>query len=393
MKEKMLDMQETIAQWRRYFHQYPGVGFDVEETSTRIEQELDKMGITNRKRFASTGIAALIEGNSGCDKTVALRADIDGLPIQQINDVPYKSKIDGRMHACGHDAHIAMALGVAKYFTEHKEELDGNLLLIFQPGEEGYGGAQAMLDDGLYEEYPFETVFGCHVGSIFPDVKYNKIGLSAKPTMAAAVEFSLDIYGKGGHGAVPQETVDPVVVSAHVITALQTIKSRRLAPTDNAIVTIGEIKGGSAPNIIPDKVTLRGTARYLTDDIGKCIYSSIDEIAKGVTAAFGGRHNLTFKDPYPPVKNDDELVKWAKEELSEVTESDQIVEIEKPSMGGEDVAVFLRKAPGIFFFLGTNNNTEKTSYPHHHHKFDIDDSLLWKGTNVFVNLIKKYYKR
>ncbi|WP_350344104.1 M20 family metallopeptidase [Proteinivorax tanatarense] len=393
MKEKVLDMKDTITQWRRYFHQYPGVGFDLEETAVRIEQELDKMGITNRERFAYTGIAALIEGNGSTNKTIGLRADTDGLPIKQGNDVPYKSKIDGKMHACGHDAHIAMALGVAKYFTENKEELDGNLVLIFQPGEEGYGGAQAMLDDGLYEKYPFEAVFGCHVGSIFPDVKYNQVGLSAKPTMAAAVEFSLDIHGKGGHGAVPQETVDPVVVSAHVITALQTIKSRRLAPTDNAIVTIGDIKGGSAPNIIPDKVTLKGTARYLTDDVGKNIYSSIDEIAKGVTAAFGGSYKLMFKDPYPPVKNDDELVSWAKRQLTDDMEPGEIVEIEKPSMGGEDVAVFLRKVPGIFFFLGTNNSTKETSYPHHHYKFDIDDSLLWKGTNIFVTLCKNYYRR
>lgn len=384
--EDIKGLEEEIIKWRRWFHQHPGVGFDVEETTNEIKKKLREIGYRDIKRYAQTGVVAYLENHKDF-KTVAIRADIDALPILEENNVEYISKYPGKMHGCGHDAHAAMALGAAKYLYLNKEKLGVNVLFIFQPGEEGYGGAEAMLKEGLFEDYPYDYVFGCHIGLIFPELDGGQIGISYEPIMAATREFEVAIKGFGGHGAMPQNTVDPIVIAANIITSVQTIVSRNLAPTDTAIVTFGSIQGGTAHNIIPEQVNLAGTIRYLNEESGSKIETRFKEILEGVSKAYGGEFELVFKSGYPAVVNNGEMVNIVKEKLIHIFPEDDIIELKKPTMGGEDMSYFLERAPGCFFFLGGANEEKGITYPHHHPKFNVDEGILWKGTAAFCQLV------
>ncbi len=386
IKEDIKNMEKEIIAWRNWFHQHPGVGFDLEETTSKIETILKEIGFTDIKRYAKTGVVAYLQLDPKFE-TIALRADTDALPITEENHREYTSLNIGKMHACGHDAHIAMALGAAKYLFNNQHKLRVNLLFIFQPGEEGYRGAEAMLNEGLYDDYPFNKVYGCHIGLIFPELKTGNIGLSYKPTMAATTEFDVIIKGKGGHGAMPQNTVDPIVITGNVITAIQSIVSRNISPTDSAIITFGQIKGGTAHNIIPEKVELNGTIRYLNKETGDRIFSRISETVEGIAKAYGGDCQVIFKPGYPAVVNDAKVTKFVYENLTNLFGQDDIIDIQNPTMGGEDMSYFLDLAPGCFFFLGAENKEKGIIYPHHHPKFDIDEEVLWKGTAAFCHLI------
>lgn len=379
-------MENEIIAWRRWFHQRPGIGFEVEESSDEIERVLREIGYTEIKRYANTGVVAYLE-NSKEYKTVAIRADIDALPILEQNNIDYISKYPGKMHGCGHDAHAAMALGAAKYLYSVKDKLAVNLLLIFQPGEEGYGGAEAMLQDGLFEDYPYDYIFGCHIGLIFSELKGGQIGISYDPIMAATKQFEITVKGFGGHGAMPQNTVDPIVITANIITSMQTIVSRNLSPTDSAIVTFGKVEGGTAHNIIPEQVHLGGTIRYLTEESGEKIVTRMREIIGGIAKAYGGDYELELMPGYPAVVNDETMVDYAKEKLAQVFGNSDIIELKKPTMGGEDMSYFLKLAPGCFFFLGGASEEKGITYPHHHPKFNVDEGILWRGTAAFCQLV------
>lgn len=386
--EQVKSMEGEIIAWRRWFHQHPGIGFDVEETAAKIEDILKEIGYTQIKRYAGTGVIAFLEVNPQFD-TVALRADTDALPILEENQVEYASKIIGKMHACGHDAHIAMVLGAAKYLYQSKDKLNNNLLLIFQPGEESYGGAGAMLDDGLFNDYPYKRIYGCHIGLIFPELDAGQIGLSYIPIMAATTDFEIKVRGKGGHGAMPQTTIDPIVIAGNIITSLQTIVSRNLAPTDTAIVSFGKIEGGTARNIIPEEVVLSGTVRFLYDEKGDLILNRIKDLVEGIAKSYGGASEVQFIPGYPAVVNDPEVTTFVNENLTEIFPSNDIIELKKPTMGGEDMSIFLQQAPGCFFFLGGGNRGKGIVYPHHHPKFDIDEEVLWRGSAAFCHLVLK----
>ncbi|SES81364.1 M20 metallopeptidase family protein [Anaerobranca gottschalkii] len=379
-------LEKEIISWRRWFHQHPGVGFDVEETAVKIEEILKEIGYSELRRYAKTGVIAYLEVDSDYP-IVALRADIDGLPMEEENDLPYKSIYPGKNHACGHDAHIAMVLGAAKYLYNNKDKLKNNLLLIFQPGEEGYGGAKRMLDDGLYRDYPFQRIYGCHIGLIFPELKGGQIGLSYNPIMAATVEFKITIKGRGGHGAMPQKAVDPILIAGNIITSVQSIVSRNLAPTDTAVISFGKIQGGTAFNIIPEEVLLTGTIRYLEEAAGKEIFSRLELLVEGIAKSYGGYAKVEIISGYPPLVNNKEVTEFVNKKLIEIFSREDIINLKKPTMGGEDMAYFLNKAPGCFFFLGAGNEEKGIVYPHHHPKFNIDEGVLWEGTAAFCKLI------
>lgn len=379
-------MEQEIINWRRWFHQHPEVGFESFEAAGEIERILKEIGYKEIRRYAKTGVVAFLEVNRSYD-TVALRADIDALPILEENIVDYVSLNEGKMHACGHDAHIAMLLGASKYLFQNQDKLKSNLLLIFQPGEEGYGGAKVMLEEGLFKDYPYSKVFGCHIGLIFPELKSGQIGLSYEPVMAATSEFKAIIKGKGGHGAMPQTTVDPIVIAGNIISSVQTIISRNLAPTDTAVLSFGKIEGGTAFNIIPEEVTLSGTIRYLDEKSGRKIISRLTEIVEGIALSYGGWAKVEILSGYPAVVNDQKLTGIVNEKLIEMFGYSDIIELKKPTMGGEDMAYFLQMAPGCFFFLGAGNEEKGIIYPHHHPKFDIDEEVMWKGTAAFCQLV------
>lgn len=379
-------LEPDIVKWRRWFHKHPGIGFEVEETAMEIEKILKEIGYQKIRHYANTGVVAFLEINPNFE-TVALRADTDALPIEEQNKMDYSSLYKGKMHACGHDAHIAMLLGASKYLFENKDKLKTNLLLIFQPGEEGYGGAEVMLNEGLYDDYPYSIIFGCHIGLIFPELKTGQIGISYEPIMAATSEFKVTIRGKGGHGAMPQKTVDPIVIAGNIISSVQTIISRNLSPTEPAILSFGKIYGGTAFNIIPEEVTLMGTIRFLSKDSGDTIISRFKDLVEGIALSFGGSAKLEILSGYPALVNDTKITEFVNRNLTEIFGGDDIIEIKKPTMGGEDMSYLLQRAPGCFFFLGAGNEEKGIIYPHHHPKFDIDESVMWKGSAAFCSLV------
>ncbi|MFZ5752686.1 MAG: M20 metallopeptidase family protein, partial [Bacillota bacterium] len=319
----------------------------------------------------------------GEGKTIALRADMDGLAIKEETGLPFAST-NGNMHACGHDAHTAMLLGAAKILNAHRDQLKGNVKLIFQPGEEGPGGAKPMIDDGVLENPKVEAVLGLHIGTIFKEIGTGQIGVSYGNLMACLDQFSIKIKGKGCHGAMPDTGVDPIVITGQVLSALQTIVSREVKPVNPAVVTIGKIHGGRAYNIIPDEVELEGTVRSIKQDEREKIARRLEEIVASITRGMRGDYEFNYIFGYPPLVNDGQFTKSFVETAQKIVGEKDIIEIPYPTMGGEDMAFFLERVPGTFFFLGGGNEAKNIVYPHHNAKFDVDEDVFWRGTALLA---------
>jgi len=371
-------MQEQLISWRRYLHQIPEVGLKLPKTSAYVAEKLSEMGIEYQENIGVSGIIGLIKGKED-GKTVAIRADMDGLAIVEETGLPFAST-NGNMHACGHDAHTAMLLGAAKILNENKDKLKGNIKLIFQAGEEGPGGAKPMIDDGVMENPKVDAILGLHIGTIFKEIDTGGVGVAYGNLMACLDRFEIKVIGKGCHGAMPDTGVDPIVISAGVINALQTIVSREVKPTEPAVITIGQINGGRSYNIIPDSVEIVGTARATSQAVRKKIASRMEEIVANITKGMRGDYEFTYTYGYPPLVNDVEFTKEFVKTAKKIVGEEKIVEIVNPTMGGEDMAYFLEKTPGTFFFLGGGNRDKGIIAPHHNSKFDIDEDVLWKGT-------------
>ncbi len=372
--EEALRIKNQIIAWRRDFHMYPELGYEEERTSKIVEEHLREWGYKIKR--VGTGIIADI-GKEG--KTVALRADMDALPVQEENDVPYKSRIPGKMHACGHDAHTAMLLGAAKIIAEHKEELPNKVRLIFQPAEEGGNGALKMIEGGALEGV--DAIFGLHVWMELPS---GVVGIREGPFMAGVGRFNVEIEGKGGHGASPHETTDPVPIAAQVILAFQTIISRNLNPLESGVVTIGSIKAGEAFNVIPERVYMNGTYRFFTQETKSLIEKRIEEILKGITLANNASYKLKIEEVGPPTINDPKMASLARKVAQ--TLGLKVEEVPK-TMGAEDFAFYLQKVPGAFITLGIKNKEKGIIYPHHHPKFNVDEDVLPFGTALKVGLV------
>tara|TARA_B100001989_G_scaffold32207_1_gene19187 strand:- start:194 stop:1354 length:1161 start_codon:yes stop_codon:yes gene_type:complete len=371
--------KNKIIKIRRDIHKHPELSFQEFRTAKLVSDSLKKFGLEVDENIGKTGVVGILKG-ARPGKTIAFRADMDALPIQETSDLSYKSVNDGVMHACGHDAHTAMLLVAAEILSKNIEQISGKIKFIFQPAEEGFGGAKFMIDDGALEGV--EEIYGLHVWNY---QESGTIGLKSGPVMAAADKFEIIINGIGGHGAAPQGTVDCVIVSSYLIQSLQTIVSRNTNPIDSTAITIGQINGGYNFNIIADKVILKGTARSYTEENRLMIKKRLQEIINGTESMFNAKIELIYEDGYPPVINDIAATK----KLSRIANKIVGNKLISPylSMGGEDFSYFAQKVPGCFFFLGTMpDGKDKTSIPHHCSHFDIDEDSMVIGTSVFVEL-------
>ena len=379
IKKEIQKISEHIYSYRRDFHQYPELSFQEYRTAETISKHLESFGIEHRTGVGETGIVGEIVFGDG--PTIALRADMDALPIQEVGDLKYKSKNEGVMHACGHDGHMAILLGAANALSKNKKLKKGKVRFIFQPAEEGAGGARYMIKDGCLDQV--DEIYGLHLWNYQP---VGEIGVKNGPIMAAADMFDIIIKGKGGHGATPQGTVDAIVVASNLITMLQTIVSRNTNPLDNTVVTIGEINGGQNFNVIADEVRLTGTTRAYTENNRNMIKKRMQDIIDGVSKSFGAEIVLKYKEGYPPTVNHEDPTKLVLEASSMVVGKG--AGYPYLSMGGEDFSYYLQKVPGCFFFVGSapdKNNILST--PHHCSHFDIDERSLLIGASVYVNLI------
>jgi IAA-amino acid hydrolase len=364
-----------IVDIRHQLHRYPELMYEEVKTSQLVRDTLDELGISYQSGIAETGVVATLgTGESPC---VALRADMDALPIHEETEVPFKSEVDGKMHACGHDCHTAMLLGAAKLLRERESELPGTVRLLFQPAEEGGAGGKRMRDEGVLENPDVERIFGLHV---WPPLPTGTIGSRAGTFLAAAGELKITIHGKGGHAAKPHYCIDPVVAAAKVITELQTIISRNLDPLDSGVVSITAIHGGQAYNVIPETVQMSGTIRALTMDRLHWLQDRVRSLTTQVAAANDCEATIEFPgNAYPPTVNDSDVWNTVQEFAGELLGRDAVHEI-PPVMGGEDFAFYTERVPGCFVALGIRNEEAGCTHNVHHPLFKVDEEALPIGS-------------
>tara|TARA_B100000902_G_scaffold394783_1_gene451840 strand:+ start:2103 stop:3293 length:1191 start_codon:yes stop_codon:yes gene_type:complete len=376
---KIKDESKSISDWiikiRRELHEHPELMYEEFKTSELIRRELDKLDIPYRHPIAETGVLASIGNGEG--PCVALRADMDALPIHEETDVPFRSKIDGKMHACGHDCHVSMLLGAAKLLKDKETEINGTIKLLFQPAEEGGAGGKLMREEGALESPDVERIFGLHV---WPQMPTGQIG-SREGTFLAATSFlDLTIKGVGGHAAVPHLTRDPVLTSAQIITNLQSVISRELDPLDSGVVSISAIHGGQAANVIPSEVKILGTLRSLTMDGLKTLQKRVKGISENIAEAHECEAIVQYPgNDYPPTVNDSEMWEFAKGVGIDMLGEENVSELDAV-MGGEDFAYYTEKVKGCFVVLGMNNPEIEATYSVHHPMFKADEDALHIGT-------------
>ncbi len=376
-------IQDQIVKWRRHFHRYPEIGAEVPETAAYIVKTLKEMGVEVRENVGGMGVVGLIRGKG--DKTFAIRADIDALEMTEETGVPYASEYPARMHACGHDGHAAIALGVARVLTDIKDTLPGNVKILFQPAEEGIGGAEPMIKDGALENPRVDAIIGLHLGVMW-DIPSGVIGYHAGPTMASSDSFQVEIKGKGGHGAKPENTVDAILVASQVVTSLQTVVSRKVNPLKPAVISVGIFQAGTMSNIIAEKALLKATVRSLDEEVREALPGHIEDIISGVCKSMGADYDLKYKFNYPVLYNDGEFTHYFAKVAREVLGEKRVMELPGPTMGSEDMGYFLREVPGTFFALGSGTEEKGTAYPHHNPRFNIDEEVLWIGSGLFAEV-------
>jgi amidohydrolase len=376
--------EERLLRTRRDLHAHPELGFQETRTSGVVRERLDELGIPYRAGLAGTGVAALLQGGlapSGDGPTLLLRADMDALPIHEESGEPFASTVPGRMHACGHDGHTAILLAVAGVLSRRRDRLPGNVKFVFQPAEEDPGGARPLIEAGVLRDPTVDAAVGLHLWTQLPA---GTVGTSPGPLMASADEFTLEIRGRGGHAAAPHVCIDPVVAAAHVITALQTIVSRSTDPLQSAVLTVARVDAGEgAYNVIPDRATLRGTARAFDPAVRAAFPERIERVARGVCEALGATHELRWQPYYPPVVNDPAVAAVVASEARRLLGEDRVFE-DVRSMGAEDMSFYLREVPGCFFFFGAANPSKGAAHPHHNPRFRIDEDVLAPAAELLV---------
>jgi amidohydrolase len=376
---------------RRHLHEHPELGLQEYDTARFVTERLQVLGIEDiRTGISETGVTGLIRGTGespGRDKVVLVRADMDALPIQEENDAPYRSRTDGVMHACGHDAHTAILLGVARVLMDRRDQFAGTVKLIFQPSEEtGPGGAKWMIEQGVMQDPTVDACFGLHVWQNEP---VGSVLVGDGPVMANSDRFEIGIQGKGGHGAMPHECVDPIVGGMQIVGALQTLVSREVKPTESAVVTIGEFHAGHAPNVIPDTATIRGTVRSFTPGVQELLERRIVELAEAIGVSMRAAVTAEYQRGVPATVNDPKMAAIARRAAIEVV-GEENVRPQIPTMGGEDFSFFLLERPGCYFFVGSNNEGRGLTWGHHHPRFDIDEEALGIGIETMVRTLTGY---
>jgi hippurate hydrolase len=378
---RVADFADEIAAWRRDLHENPELSFDVHRTAGVVAEKLKAFGCDEVVTgIGRTGVVGVIKGRAnGSGKVIGLRADMDALPIEEATDVPYKSKVPGKMHACGHDGHTAMLLGAAKYLAETRN-FDGTAVVIFQPAEELGGGGDAMVRDGLMERFGIQEVYGMHN---MPGMAIGAFAIRPGPIMASADSFKIVIEGKGGHAARAHETIDPIVVASHVITALQTVTSRNVDPLESSVISVCTVRSGDAYNVIPQTATLLGTARALKADVRDLIEARLRTVTENVCAAFGATAQVEYERGYPVTVNDPEKTAFMARVASDVAGANAVDAQTPPLMGGEDFSYMLEKRPGAYIFIG-NGDTASV----HHPAYDFNDEAAPFGVSLWAKIVE-----
>ncbi len=379
-------MRDELIARRRDFHQHPELAFEEVRTSGIVAQELNALGLEVQTGVGQTGVVGILEGD-GDGPTILYRADMDALPVYEDTGAEYVSGIEGKMHACGHDGHTSIGLGIAKLLSNHRDKLNGRIKFVFQPAEEIGGGAQAMIDDGVMESPKPDISLGIH---LWNDFEVGTASIVQGPTMAGANGFEITVTGKGGHGAMPHQTHDPIVCASQIIVALQSIVSRNADPLDTVVLSIGQISGGHAMNVIPQTVSFGGSYRIFNEDAREMVTQRMTAIAEGVATAMGCTAEVKIRYGIGAVVNDVEVAERASHVFSEISD---VNIVQKPWMASEDVALFLEPNPGAYLLIGSANNARGLNYPHHHPKFDFDEDVLPLSVGLMSGVIADYLQK
>jgi amidohydrolase len=376
------ELKQQLVAWRRTLHGRPELGFEETETAAFVAERLRALGLPVTTGVARTGVVAVLTAGRSARPPVLLRADMDALPIQEVPGRPYGSEIAGRMHACGHDGHMAMLLGAAALLVAARDRLDRDVVFCFQPGEEGFGGAEAMINEGVLRDHRVGEAYGLHLWSPFPA---GTIHVRPGPTMAAQDEFLVTVRGRAGHGALPHAAIDPIVAAAHAVVGLQAIVARAVDPMDAAVVTVGSLHAGSAPNAIPDEAVLRGTMRSFDEGVRATLRSASRRVFEETAAAHGCGCDFVLHPGYPAVVNDAAAVERVRRHAAAVVGEANVIE-PRPMAAAEDFAYFLREVPGAFTFIGAGNVARGVTAPHHSPAFDIDEAALPIGAELLARI-------
>ncbi|MFL7792172.1 MAG: M20 family metallopeptidase [Anaerolineae bacterium] len=378
-------LRQQLVKWRRDFHRHPELGFQEHRSAGLIADRLHTLGYQVQTGIATTGVVGLLEGKQS-GPVVMVRFDMDALPITEENETDYTSQNPGLMHACGHDAHMAMGLGVATLMAQQQDKIAGILKLVFQPAEEGGNGAKAMIEEDVLENPHPDIFLATHVWNEMPT---GAIDVTPGAIMAAAEKWYCTVQGKGGHGAAPHQAADPVVATAQLVTALQTIVSRNVDPLETAVVSVGSIHGGNAFNVIPPQVELNGTIRSYNPQVREMVLQRMHKIVAGVAAACGVKAKLEIEPLTPAVTNDAQVTEVVHAAAEAVLGPENVTTGER-TMGSEDAAYFMEKVPGCYFFLGSANASLGLNAPHHNPRFDFDEAALITGVAVMVHALAHY---
>ncbi len=378
---RVADLQNEIADWRHDLHAHPELLYDVQRTAASVADKLKSFGCDEVVTgIGRTGVVGVIRGRKGGSaKAIGLRADMDALPIEEANDLPYKSTVPGKMHACGHDGHTAMLLGAARYLAETRN-FAGTAVVIFQPAEEGGAGGKAMLDDGMMEHFGIGEVYGMHN---YPGMPVGHFGIRSGPMMAAADYICIDIEGVGGHAARPHFSIDPVLVGAQIINNIQSVVSRNVDPLKSAVVSICVFRAGTADNVIPQTVQLRGTARSLDAGVRDLLEKRLYQVVEGTAATFGAKARLTYRRGYPVLENHERQTGFAASVASQIAGDSHVDNTLPPMMGAEDFSYMLQARPGAFIWIG---NGESAGL--HHPAYNFNDDAIPFGTSYWVKLVE-----
>lgn len=394
--DSILTQAASIAAVRRDIHAHPELCFEEVRTADLVAAKLTEWGIPIHRGMGTTGVVGIVHGRDGgaCGRAIGLRADMDALPMQEHNQFEHASRHAGKMHACGHDGHTAMLLAAAQHFARHRE-FDGTVYLIFQPAEEGGGGAREMIKDGLFERFPMDAVFGMHN---WPGMPVGSFAASAGPVMASSNEFRITIRGKGAHAALPHNGIDPVPVACQMVQAFQTIITRNKKPVDAGVISVTMIHTGEATNVVPDSCEIQGTVRTFTLEVLDLIERRMREIAEHTCAAFGAGCEFEFRRNYPPTVNHPAETAFAREVLGDIVGAQRVLD-QEPTMGAEDFAYMLQQRPGCYLFIA-NGDGDHRATGHgdgpctlHNPNYDFNDDLIPLGATLWVRLTEQWLGR
>ena len=380
---RIAEFHDDMTAWRRDFHEHPELGFEEQRTSARVAELLRSFGVDEVVTgIARTGVVGVIRGREG-DRAVGLRADMDALPILEDTGVPWASKTPGKMHACGHDGHTTMLLGAARYLAETRN-FPGTVYVIFQPAEEGRAGGRVMVEEGLFQRFPMEMVFGMHNWPTLPEGTF---AWRSGPIMAATSSIEITITGRGGHAAHPEKTIDPIVIAAQIVTAAQSIVARSVEPSDAGVISFGHISGGHTHNVIPQTVTLLGTARWFAPAVGDILENRLRALVTGIAESFGATAEMKYERNYIATINDPDATALTVAAAQAVAGDARVVPMPKPTMGGEDFSFMLDAKQGSYIMLGGGRSGDDPMV--HHPRYDFNDAILPVGASYWVTLAER----